>query len=128
LTTFDPTEQEQRRAREQLLTLLAQETDSTTATGLARVLANLNPTADDMLPMRQKLLELLSKETRYSEARWLAEIVGRLSPTARELAGERNFSIPPESALLNTVRRNSEISEWLTALPSLRNRPQSGWS
>ena len=49
----------------------------------------------------------------------LIQSVTALDPTVRDLSTWRAWTVQPTAELLAAVRRNSPLSDWLAALPSL---------
>jgi hypothetical protein len=108
--------------------LLAPETDIVVVRELAGEVAQLATTADDRRQARQVLLGLLAHETDILEAEQLESIfkseelahgLARLDPTVHDLRTWRAWTRPPTAELLTAVRRNSPLTNWLAALPSL---------
>ena len=116
---LDPTAEDKRRAREALLGLLADQTDSQVAGRLAGEVAQLDPAAEDKRRAREALLGLLARQTSGEAAGLLADGVAQLDPTVRDLSTWRGWAAPPTVELLAAVRRNSALTVWLEALPSL---------
>jgi hypothetical protein len=67
---------------------------------------------------RDALLRLLAHETDHAAAR-LAGLLAQLDPTVHDLRTWRVWSVQPTAELLAAVRRNSALTSWLAALPSL---------
>ena len=67
------------------------------------------------------LLGLLARQTdpyAYA-AEQLAGVVAQLDPTVHDLRTWRAWAVRPTAELLAAVRRNSALTSWLAALPSL---------
>ena len=96
------------------------------AEGLAGGLAQLDPTAEDKRQARDALLGLLARETDSGWAAGLADGLGQLDPTVHDLRTWRAWAVRPTAELLAAVRRNSALTNWLAALPSLTSvdRPE----
>ena len=92
-----------RQARGALLGLLARQTDSSRAVGLARGLGALDPTAEDKRQARDVLLGLLARETSRWGAAELAGGLGPLDPTAEDRRQARG-------ALLGRLARETDSS------------------
>ena len=108
-----------RQARDALLGRLAPETDSWTAARLAGALGPLATTAEDRRQARDTLLGLLARQTDSMEAAKLAGALGPLDPTVHDLRTWRAWAVQPTAELLAAVCRNSALTSWLAALPSL---------
>ena len=119
LALLDPTAEDKRQAREALIGLLARATDSGTAAQLAAGLALLDPTAEDKRQARVALLGLLARETDREAAGRLAGTMAQLDPTVHDLRTWHAWAVQPTAELLAAVRRNSALTDWLAALPSL---------
>ena len=120
LVQLDPTAEDRRQARDALLTLLARATNSRLAEGLADgLLVQLDPTAEDKRQARDALLTLLARATNSRLAEGLADGLVQLDPTVHDLRTCRAWAVGPTAGLLAAVRRNSELTSWLAALPSL---------
>ena len=119
LARLDPTAEDKRQAREVLLGLLARETTGWVAAGLAGALDWLDPAAEDKRQAREVLLGLLARETTGGAAARLADALAQLDPTVHDLRPWRAWAVPPTTELLAAVRRNSALTNWLAALPSL---------
>jgi hypothetical protein len=116
---LDPTVPERAQVREALLGLLARETDSQDARVMAEKVAGLDPTAQERGKVRVALLGLLARETNSWQASSLMEAVARFDPSLDDVSKWRSWAAPPPTTMLAAVRRNSEISAWLAALPWL---------
>ena len=116
---LDPAAEDKRRAREALLGLLARQTSGYAAVVLADGVAQLDPAAEDKRRAREALLGLLADQTDSQVAGRLADGVAPLDPTVRDLSTWRGWAAPPTVELLAAVRRNSALTVWLEALPSL---------
>jgi hypothetical protein len=103
----------------ELNALLRQSTDSHEAEGLAGALAQLAMTAEDKRQARKALVGLLARETDSQEAEWLVGGLAQLDPTVYDLRTWPAWSAQPTAELLAAVRRNSALTNWLAALPSL---------
>ena len=101
------------------LSLLADETDGWVAEGLAGALVQLATTADDKRQARDALVGLLARETDSWEAEQLVGALAQLDPTVHDLRTWRAWAAQPTAGLLAAVRRNSALTNWLEALPSL---------
>ncbi len=119
LARLDPTAEDKRQAREALLGLLARADDSWEAGQLADGLARLATTAEDKRQAREALLGLLARATYGGAAGRLADGLAGLDPTVHDLRTWRTWAIRPTAELLAAVRRNSALTNWLAALPSL---------
>ena len=119
LAQLDPTAEDKRQARDALLGLLAGKTSSEEAARLAARLAQLDPTAEDKRQARDALLSLLAGKTSSEEAARLAARLAQLDPTVHDLRTWRARAVRPTAELLSAVRRNSALTSWLAALPSL---------
>ena len=119
LAPLDPTAEDKRQARHALLGLLAGESDSEVAGRLAGGLGPLDPTAEDKRQARHALLGLLAGESDSEVAGRLADGLARLDPTVHDLRTWRAWAVRPTAELLAAVRRNSALTNWLAALPSL---------
>ena len=82
-------------------------------------LAQLDPTAEDKRQAREALLGLLARETDSGVAERLAGALAQLDPTVHDLRTWRAWAVRPTAELLAAVRRNSALTNWLAALPSL---------
>jgi hypothetical protein len=116
---LEPTEEDSRKARNSLLGLLADPTNGGMAAELASVLIQLGPTEDDAHHARQTLVKLLAGQNYDSVAARLASGVMQLAPTVNDLSNWHTWVTQPTIELLAAVRRNSPLSIWLAALPSL---------
>ena len=116
---LDPTAEDKRQARGALLALLARETTDRVAASLAGGVAQLDPTAEDKRQARSALLARLACATDSWLVEQLAGGVARLDPTVHDLRTWRAWAVPPTAELLAAVRRNSALTNWLAALPSL---------
>ena len=65
------------------------------------------------------LLGLLAAETTRFVAEPLAGGLAQLDPTAEDLRTWRALAVRPTAELLAATRRNSALTSWLAALPSL---------
>ena len=119
LARLDPTAEDRRQARDALLALLARETYDSTVERLAGGLAQLATTAEDKRQARDALLGLLARETDSKVAAKLAGGLAQLDPTVHDLRTWRAWAVRPTAELLAAVRRNSALTGWLAALPSL---------
>ena len=119
LVQLDPVAEDKRRACDALLTLLVRETDSREALGLAGLLVQLDPAAEDKRRARDALLTLLAGQTDGDVAEQLARGLAQLDPTVHDLRTWRAWAVGPTAELLAAVRRNSALTDWLAALPSL---------
>ena len=119
MAQLDPTAEDKRQARDALLGLLAGETDGGVAERLAGGVAQLDPTAEDKRQARDALLGLLAGETDSEVAEQLVGGVAQLDPTVHDLRTWRAWAVRPTAELLAAVRRNSALTDWLAALPSL---------
>jgi hypothetical protein len=108
-----------RQAREALLGLLARATDNWGTARLAGELARLDPTAEDKRQARDTLLALLARATDSWGAARLTGRLAQLDPTAEDLRTWRAWAVRPTTELLAAARRNSALTNWLAALPSL---------
>ena len=125
LAQLDPVAEDKRQAREALLVLLAGATDSWSAEQLAGALAQLDPVAEDKRQARGALLVLLRGETNPWVAVQLAGRLAQLDPTVHDLRTWRAWAVRPAAELLAAVRRNSALTNWLAALPSLTSLSDS---
>ncbi|MGH3158337.1 MAG: hypothetical protein ACRDNF_17435, partial [Streptosporangiaceae bacterium] len=129
LAELDPSAEERARARRILLNLLGHERRAYYASDLATAVIRLDPTAEERVRARKILLKLHNRDS-WSLAR---EIVA-LGVTVADLTGStrwplREHSVSYESPggctmsgqtlILIAVRRNSELSAWISALPVL---------
>ncbi len=119
LARLDPTAEDKRQARDVLLALLAHASGSWVAEQLAGGLARLDPTAEDKRQARDVLLGLLARETDSRVAERLAGGLAQLDPTVHDLRTWRAWAVRPTAEVLAAVRRNSALTNWLAALPSL---------
>ncbi len=99
--------------------------DNRVAGRLAGELAPLGPTAEDKRQARHALLGLLAGETSADTAERLADGLARLDPTVHDLRTWRAWAVPPTAELLAAVRRNSALTSWFAALPSLTSLSDS---
>ena len=126
------TAEEKGQARDVLLGLLANPIDSWlveiellagptsgSVAKLARWVAQLDPTAEGKRQAREALLGLLAGQTDSSVATELADGVAQLDPTADDLSTWHAWAVLPTLELLTAARRNSDLADWLGALPSL---------
>ena len=123
LARLATTAEDKRQAREVLLGLLARETDADLATGLGDALARLDPAAEDKRQAREVLLGLLARQAGglaiFDLAAGLGDVLAQLDPTVHDLRTWRAWTVRPTAELLAAVRRNSALTNWLAALPSL---------
>ncbi len=99
--------------------------DNYVAGRLAGRLGPLDPTAEDKRQARHALLGLLAGESDSEVAGRLADGLARLDPTVHDLRTWRAWAVPPTAELLAAVRRNSALTNWLAALPSLTSLSES---
>ena len=119
LIEFGSTAQDKQQARETLQTLLASTTEGSTAASLASGLAQLDPTDQDKQRARETMLMLLTSQAAGQEATKLMGGLVRLDPTVRDLNAWHDWTAPPTTELLAAIRRNSDLADWLSALPTL---------
>ena len=119
LARLDPTAEDKRQASGALLGVLARETDSHVAVKLARAVARLATTAEDKRQARGALVGVLARGTDSWGAVELAGDLAQLDPTVHDLRTWRAWTVRPAAELLAAVRRNSALTNWLAALPSL---------
>jgi hypothetical protein len=85
-----------------------------------RTLASLNPTAEEQAQIRQGLLREIAPVTHIHRRDKLVATLVSLGPTAPDLVNCGPWAARPATELLTAARRNSALSAWLSALPSLR--------
>ena len=120
LAQLDPTAEDKRQAREALLGLLAGQTNGGRPHELAARLAQLDPTAEDKRQAREALLWLLAGKTEQRGGRTAGGQAGPARPDSpRSQRTWRARAVRPTAELLSAVRRNSALTSWLAALPSL---------
>ena len=113
------TARDKRHALGALLGLLAGQADGWVASELVLGVVQLSPTAQDKRQARNALLALLAGQASGPLAARLVDSLVRLDPTASDISTWRAWEVPPTTKLLAAVRRNSELSAWLAALPAL---------
>ena len=113
------TARDKRHALGALLGLLAGQADGWVASELVLGVVQLSPTAQDKRQARHALLALLAGQASGPLAARLVDSLVRLDPTASDISTWRAWEVPPTTKLLAAVRRNSELSAWLAALPAL---------
>ena len=82
-------------------------------------MVSLAATARDKRHALAALLGLLAGQAIGPLAARLVDSLVRLDPTASDISTWRAWEVPPTTELLAAVRRNSELSAWLAALPAL---------
>jgi hypothetical protein len=114
------TAEDRHQARELLLVLLAGEPEaSVVVRQLVPAVARLTTTADGRRHVREVLLGLVARQTEVGAALLLADAVIQLEPTVGDFINWRPRSFSAVAELLATVRRNSALADWLSALPAL---------
>ena len=119
LLQLDPTAEDKLQARNAVLQLLARAKSSETAENLLDGLLQLDPTAEDKLQARNTVLQLLARAKSSETAEYLVNGLAYLDPTLHDLSTWPTWAVQPNALLLATVRWNSTLHDWLTALPSL---------
>jgi hypothetical protein len=110
--------EERAATRHELLRILADTNDSSVAWKLAEVITRLDPAAEERPTARQALLRLLANAN--SSAAWdLAGGIAGLGAIVTDLNNSRTWPEPPRAELLAAARRNSELRDWISALPLL---------
>ena len=89
------------------------------ARGLAKAVAGLAVGPEERASTRQALLHLIANTNEISVTRELAEAVAGLGVIVADLDHSRTWRFPPTATLLAAARRNSELRDWLAALPLL---------
>src|SRR6185437_15770082 len=89
------------------------------ARDLAKAVARLAVGAEDRASTRQALLHLMADTNEISVTRELAEVVAVLGVLVADLDHSRTWRFPPSATLLAAARKNSELRDWLAALPLL---------
>jgi hypothetical protein len=117
------TAEDKRQAREALLGLLTG--DNEVAAELVGGVVQLTTTAEGKRQAREALLGLLARGTNSYMAQQLAEHLAQLDPTVQDLRTWCARAVGPTAELLAAVRRNSALTSWLAALPSLTSLPDS---
>jgi len=118
LIGLNPSVEENRRACNILLMLLAKRHKGSAAAELAaRVVQLAAATKGDNV--RNKLLVVLKIQKDENAAHWLMAGLSQFNPTLRDLSTWRSWAAQPNVDLLAAIRRNSTLAEWLIALPSL---------
>jgi hypothetical protein len=112
------TAEDRAQARQELLRQLADEKSKWAIQDLAEELAQLAATAQEKEQARQVLLGLTVKADRRKIWNPI-DVLAELAPTVAELGSWEGLPIAPNPALLAAMRRNSSLSAWLYALPSL---------
>jgi NACHT domain len=108
------------QARKALLGQLTYPIGSTAASELASMLSRLDPPAAEQQRARDALLELLLTEPNQHNVGSLMSAIAKLNPAIPDLSNLRSWTFPISGELLATVRRNSTLSDWLEAIPSLK--------
>jgi hypothetical protein len=119
MVQLDPTAEDKRRARQALLGSLASQTDGFLAESLVRGVLQLGPTAEDKRRACEALRRLLDQQADGLMAGNVMSSMTRLDPTVGDLTTWRTWRVLPTAELLAAVRRNSTLSDWLSALSSL---------
>jgi NACHT domain-containing protein len=115
---LDPTAEDKRQVREALVSLLTAEDDGEVAAELVERVAQLDATAEEKRRARVAVVGLLAHQADRELAFDLVHQLALLDPTVNDLKTWHTWSaLTP--FFLSTVRRNSTLTEWLTALPSL---------
>ena len=118
------TAEEQRRVREVLLGLLADQTNEWVAARLAGGVVQLAPTAEEQRRVREVLLCLLADQTDEWVAARLVDGVVQLAPTAEEQRRARNVLLrlladPTDSRAIRTTPRPEDTRRACDALLGL---------
>jgi hypothetical protein len=106
------------RARQAFLSTLTH-ADGWSAIELITGLIQLSPTPRDKNQARKTILRLLRDRTNWPLAARLLDGLAQLDPAARDVRTWPSWEISPTAELLAMVRRNSKLTEWLEAIPSL---------
>jgi hypothetical protein len=118
LSRLDPPPEDLTRARRLVLDLLDSAAKARGARDLAQAVTVLSPGPGDLSRARRKVLEMMNSAEPW-EFDELALVLKELGPVADELAGLRSWSRSPDHSLLAATRRNTPLSTWLKALPTL---------
>jgi hypothetical protein len=119
VAALGPTAQDRAAARRALRVTLAAVTDAGTASAVAELIAALDPTAEDQAAARQALLAILAAEKEPHLALALSKALAGLGVTVADLDGCEGWPLGPGAMLLAAARRNSGLTEWLAALPTI---------
>ena len=121
LAGLNPDPDERTQAIQAMAALLAREKDRQYTRILAETLAGLSRTEGKLA--REALEAVLAREANPQLAETVMGLLARLGPDARVLENWRSWALPPSRNLMAVARRNSPLSCWLEALPSLGGLP-----
>jgi hypothetical protein len=115
------TAQDRRRVLEVLLRLVADRTDILNAKWLVECAIQAADTAEDQRRVLMVLVRQLADQTDTLQATWLVDQVVQLAPTIDDVMGWRGWRAREllNRELLAATRCNSELTDWLAALPAL---------